>query len=45
MIKKFDTNDEYFKWFDKNKGQVTIKHIKAKSKIIVLYEKKRREVC
>lgn len=37
MKKRFNDNDAYFKWFDKNKNKIDIRQIISKNKIIVDY--------
>lgn len=36
-IRYFKTNDQFFKWFNKNKDKIKIEKIKLKEKIIVYY--------
>ena len=37
MIKKFNTNDQYFKWFNKNSNKIHILEVDTKYNIIVKY--------
>ena len=38
MVKKFDTNDQYFKWFNKNSNRIHILEIYTRRNVVVRYE-------
>ncbi len=40
MIKKFNDNTSYFKWYNKYSDQIKVQKIDVKEKIIVKYERK-----
>lgn len=39
MLKKFNDNESYFKWYNKYSNQIKIQKIDIKEKIVVRYEK------